>query len=112
LAQPGPEGLWRTKGGKGLVEIRACEDRLCGYVASRSVPAAAPDAAGGPESSGEVIFTHFTGGPVVWRDGLIRDPRSGRAYSGSLRLLDEQSLRVTGCLTGPLCASQVWTRVR
>jgi uncharacterized protein (DUF2147 family) len=114
------EGRWQTNDDGGWVELFACGDRLCGRAAgsARLAPGADPKDIHNPDPAlrgrsllGTVIMRDFVGGPVSWTRGTIYQPRTGATYDGSLRLLDDGRLKVTGCIAPLLCRAQVWTRV-
>lgn len=98
-------GFWSPPEG-GRVEIRPCGDALCGHV--RDGGTAPP---GESTYDGHLLLEKFRyGGGLSWDDGKIHDPRAGRSYKSKLRLLDENRLKVRGCLW-IFCGSQVWTRI-
>lgn len=92
------EGIWLTEDGVGRVKIAPCPEGVCGSIVDD-----------GPLNNRPLLLA-FRGGPQVFVDGVIIDPRNGRRYQGRLRVLDGDRLQVTGCLIGPLCASQIWRR--
>jgi uncharacterized protein (DUF2147 family) len=63
---------------------------------------------------------HYTGYPILLDfrydgagkrpGGTIRDPRNDRGYASRLKLVDENRLKVRGCLW-IFCGSQTWTRI-
>lgn len=110
-------GRWLTSTGGGSVEIRPCGAQLCGYLLDNDNAVddtRRPDVGEGLGSAraATLLFAKFQGGPDYWTSGQIYEPHSTRRYLGSLRLLEPTKLKVTGCLVKPLCASQVWTRLR
>lgn len=46
-----------------------------------------------------------------WGMGTLYDPRTGKSYRSVLRLLDENRIKITGCIGPGLCKGYVWTRV-
>lgn len=65
---------------------------------------------GEPTYDGHLLLEKFRYGGLSWEDGKIHDPRAGRSDKSKLRLLDENRLKVRGCLW-IFCGSQVWTRI-
>jgi uncharacterized protein (DUF2147 family) len=119
-AAPAVEGLWLTDDGKGVVEIAACGQRLCGRIAR--VLETGPDVpstdVNNPDSRqrgrplvGLQVLSGFSGGPTRWEGGQAYDPKNGSSYKSSLRLNADGSLRVTGCVL-IVCRSKRWTRFR
>lgn len=45
-----------------------------------------------------------------WRGGAFYDPRTGKTYSPKLTVLDENRLKISGCIAPGLCKGYVWTR--
>jgi len=46
-----------------------------------------------------------------WGKGTIWDPRTDREYRSKVRFLDEDTVKVSGCILGGLiCLGEVWTR--
>ena len=52
----------------------------------------------------------FTSRRDQWRSGKVYDPESGRTYRAELNLKEANQLKLKGCF-GPICRSQVWSRV-
>ena len=49
---------------------------------------------------------------MEWTDGTLYDPASGNTYHGSINLISHDTLQLKGCIFGPLCRSQTWTRAQ
>lgn len=104
-------GTWLTapdqKGQVAHVEVVPCGDALCGTIARAY------------DSGGTQIVTPNVGTKVFWDMRAEAQGRyKGRAYVpshkrsyGATMTLAGTKLTVRGCL-GPICQSQVWTRVR
>ena len=45
-----------------------------------------------------------------WKKGKIYNPGDGKTYGSAIKLQDNGTLQVKGCV-GPLCQTQIWTRV-
>ena len=59
---------------------------------------------------GLVMMTGFKGGPTHWDDGELYNPNDGHTYHGTITMVDGHTLKLAGCIFGPLCRTQVWTR--
>ncbi|MHB8284152.1 MAG: DUF2147 domain-containing protein [Caulobacteraceae bacterium] len=114
------DGLWRAESGGGVIELHECGDALCGRLADstglRLNPLIKDDSNPKPELRdrlihGMDILHGFHGGPTEWTNGRIYNPNSGKTYTGSLKLLDPDHIKLSGCLVFPLCKSQVWRRI-
>jgi uncharacterized protein (DUF2147 family) len=59
---------------------------------------------------GLVIFTGLTGGPKDYKGAALYNPTDGGTYHGSISVVDENTVKLTGCVVFPLCKTQVWHR--
>lgn len=116
-----PTGLWQTPTNGGQVRISRCGQALCGALVTSDHIRADPnrrdvhnrDAAQRNRTLRNLpLLNGFTGGPAEWRGGTVYNPEDGRTYSGSIRLTDDNTLRLQGCVVRPLCRTQTWTRIR
>lgn len=90
-----PIGTWRTADGQANVQIRRCGRDLCGTTAGKPV----------------LKFMRPTG-RNLWT-GTISDVRSGDQYDGTISLLNQNALKIHGCVPdGGMCGDQTWTRLR
>ena len=112
-------GLWNSPTEHGQVQIYDCGSAICGRVTDGDNIRANPDlrdlknkdtAQQGRRLKGAVIMTGFHGGPSEWTGGQVYDPQSGNTYHGSVTLVDASTLHLKGCIIGPLCRTQTWTR--
>lgn len=119
-AEPGPVGLWRTAADNGEVRISECGGALCGTIVTSGRIKANPDlkdvqnkdpALRSRTLKGLSIFYGVKGGPKVWSGGNVYNPQDGHTYKGSITLVDANTLKLTGCVFGPLCQSQTWRRI-
>ena len=120
MASPA-DGLWRSPTKHGEVQIYDCGADVCGRVADGDDIRANPDirdsknkdtAQQGRRIKGAVIMTGFHGGPAEWTGGQVYDPQSGNTYHGTVTLVDANTLHLKGCIIGPLCRTETWTRAR
>lgn len=114
------DGLWRAETGGGVIELHECGDALCGRLSDSSGLRANPLIKDNANPKLELrdrlihgmdILHGFKGGPTEWTNGRIYNPGSGKTYTGSLKLLDPDHIKLSGCLVYPLCKSQVWRRI-
>jgi uncharacterized protein (DUF2147 family) len=112
-------GVWRTAGDVGLVRIEACGEAICGRIADSPQPGEAlqtdthnPDPALRDRPMAGLLILKLTRlGPNRWGNGSIYNPNNGRNYRASVELTGDGRLRLRGCLVGPLCRTQTWTRL-
>ncbi len=87
--------------------------RMCGVVIWASEKAKADARRGGTDPLvGAELFRDFTQeAPGKWR-GKVFVPDIGQTFSGTITMIDENTLKGEGCLLGHvLCKSQSWTRL-
>jgi len=109
-------GLWRTPDNV-LIEIRPCDDSVCGIVvwfeALEGATEPVLDTKNEDESlrsreiKGLEMIYGFKKTKKGWRKGRIYDPGSGKTYKSKLTRLNNQTLRVEGCV-GPFCKKFIW----
>lgn len=118
------EGVWLTPATTSKVAITDCGDGTpCGSIAWIDSAALRPDqiAAGGawdennPDESlrkrpliGVTILNNFQRKNNQWKKGRIYDPNDGKSYRSNIRLKNNGTLEVKGCV-GPFCQTQIWT---
>ena len=114
------EGLWWTESKDGKVEISDCGDGTpCGTLnwAADAVDGTPPLDSNNPDPELQTRSLYET--PMIWgfkrkkdkwSSGKIYDARSGKTYKSKLKLQDDGSLKVRGCV-GPICQGETWTRV-
>lgn len=107
-------GTWANP--KNSVHVRAerCGGRMCGVVVWASEKAKADARKGGTDPLiGSRLFQDFTlEKPGVWR-GKVFVPDIGKTFSGTIRVVDNDTMVGSGCLVGRIgCRSQQWTRLK
>jgi len=113
---PTLQGNWTNARGSVVVLIAPCEGQelLCGTVQSAS-DKAKDDArkAGTAELVGVELFRDFVPrGQDRWT-GVLFVPDLKKRSQAEIVRLDDDHLRVRGCVIGKLlCKSQIWSRVR
>ena len=114
-------GMWKTPVKNAVIQVYDCGADVCGRVVDSDDLRASPDmrdihnkeaALQGRKIKGLVMMTSFKGGPDEWTGGTLYDPASGSTYHGAITLNGPDTLSLKGCIFGPLCRSQTWTRVR
>lgn len=115
-------GLWATEAEKSHVRIAPCGEDLCGTIVWLKEP---NDDEGRPKRDifnedesqrdraivGLRLLSGFTAADgASWSGGRIYNPEDGKTYASKLRLKDDGTLKVEGCVL-IFCKSQIWTRV-
>ena len=112
-------GTWLTESGSAHVDIADCGDGTpCGTVTHLTNPDSAgkldtnnPD----PELAkktivGSRMLWGFKAKSDKWSSGRIYDAESGKDYKSKIKLLDDGTLEVKGCVS-IACKTQIWTAV-
>lgn len=113
LAKAEVLGLWKTEpgdtGGYLLVEIKPCEDRLCGEIVG-AFDKDNVELAEYEHNGKRMIWGMKEDGQNKWRSGKIWAPDRDKTYSSWMQLNGDK-LKVSGCVMGGLiCRSQSWQR--
>lgn len=120
LAASPVEGLWRTPTNNGQVRISECGQALCGRIVDSDRIRADPNLADSKNKNEALrnrplkdllMLQGFTGGPTEWKGGTVYNPEDGGTYKGTLKLVDANTLKLTGCIVFPLCKTQTWRRI-
>ncbi len=113
------DGVWRTPEKHGVVEVFDCGGALCARIVTSDTLKVDPQekdlrnkdpSLRSRPMKGLVVIWGMTGGPPSWKGGQAYDPDDGRIYTGSLRLVNADTLSMTGCIVFPLCRSETWKR--
>jgi uncharacterized protein (DUF2147 family) len=117
-----PEGTWMSEDGGLQVELTDCGGNLCGRVVWLGEPL---DDAGKPKTDRlnpdpskrarpliglEVVHGMAPAGPDRW-SGPIYNADDGHVYRAHLRVTDERTAVLEGCILKVLCLAHTWTRV-
>lgn len=115
-------GTWHSPTKNGVIAIRKCGASLCGTLENGDDIRANPHArdtnnkdAGkqGRPLKGLTMLSGFTPGTGgIWQDGQVYNPNDGRTYSGKITIIDQDTLKLRGCVFVPLCKTETWTRIR
>lgn len=112
-------GLWSVNDGKAEIAISECGETLCGHLISAKKIETEPGVVDKKNHNpllrlrklkGLLVLTGFVGGPSEWKGGTIYNPDDGGTYSATIRLVNPDTLKVTGCIIRPLCKSAKLTR--
>jgi uncharacterized protein (DUF2147 family) len=106
-------GTWRNIRNTMHIEILHCGDSMCGKVVWASDQATADAKRGGTRDLiGTEIFRDFRRDAAGnWR-GKVFVPDLNKTFSGTIELVDRNTLKGTGCLIGRvLCKSKVLVRI-
>ena len=110
---PGVEGVWSNPKGSVQVKTGACGDKLCGVVVYAS-PKAQNDAkkAGAQPLIGTTLLRDYHANGAAQWTGQVYIPDRQATYYSTIKLVDAQTLKVSGCILGGLiCKSQLWHRM-
>ncbi|MEL7129815.1 MAG: DUF2147 domain-containing protein [Pseudomonadota bacterium] len=112
-------GLWMSHTG-GLVAFGPCGETVCGVLEwdpvwdeTGSIPLddKNPEAALRARSiKGIPILFGFRETRRGWRSGTFYSPWEGKSYPANVRRVDDETLRVQGCIARILCRSFDWKR--
>jgi uncharacterized protein (DUF2147 family) len=115
-------GTWHSPTKNGVIAIRRCGASLCGTLEDGDVIRADSNARDvnnrtvadkGRRLKGLPMLSGFKpAADGVWEDGIVYNPDDGRTYSGKITPIDQNSLKLRGCVFVPLCKSETWTRIR
>jgi uncharacterized protein (DUF2147 family) len=121
-AMAGVAGLWSVADGKAEITIQECGDTLCGHLVGARKLETNPDIVDKKNRNpllrlrklkGILVLTGFvSGGPQEWKNGSIYNPEDGGTYKATMKQLDDDTLKVAGCIVWPLCKSTRLTRIR
>lgn len=106
-------GTWRNLRDTMHIEIRHCGESVCGKVVWASDQAIADARRGGTRDLiGTQVFRDFRQDSAGnWR-GKVFVPDLNRTFSGTIVLVDHNTLKGAGCLVGRiLCKSKVLVRI-
>ena len=121
-----PLGVWTNTEKKATFEIYKCGDKLCGKIASLTIPN--DPATGKPKTDSQNPDVKLRSRPRLgmvfmqgfkyddankWDDGKIYDPESGKTYSCYMKMESQNTMEVKGYIGFSLIGkSQSWTRVK
>ena len=115
-AELSPIGDWRVKDGYANIRIDNCGGKLWGIVAweqKAGFDTENPDPAkkGRPILGMPILMAMAPTRPNLW-EGEIYNSQNGKIYMSKISLVDENTLKLEGCVLGGLfCGGENWTRV-
>lgn len=117
----GLEGTFISPMGDAVIGFGFCEPQaeVCGKVIAQTF---APDVEHDilnpdPDQRGNAIIglTILDGMRQIaddtWKGDRFYDPRTGKTYRAKVKLLDENRVKIWGCIAAGLCKGYVWTRI-
>lgn len=114
-------GKWRSADRGGVTEFYVCGRAVCGRILDGASLRANPDlrdVKNGDNSlrtrrvKGLTVMSNFTGGPAEWRGGPLYDPERGMGVArGTIKLVDANTLKITGCFAKFICQSEILKRI-
>jgi uncharacterized protein (DUF2147 family) len=117
------EGTWVSEDGGTKVHLSDCGGKLCGKVVWLNEPIDRstgkpktdirnpdPTKRGRPLVGLKVLNGLKPSGPNTW-SGTIYNADDGHIYRANLKLEDERTAEVQGCVFGVLCRTHTWQRV-
>ena len=110
-----PVGEWLVASKAAHIRIVDCEGTLWGVVSwqerAGGVDNKNPDPAkrGRPTLGMPVLLGLKASGPNSW-DGALYNSQNGKTYTGGVRVLTPDRVRVRGCVLAILCGGENWTR--
>ena len=100
-------GTWLRSSEGWHVEFSMCGDQLCGEVVSGE----GNDKKTGKSVVGvKMLYDLERASANSWK-GKMYNPGDGNVYKGIVKMLGEDELKMSGCMMGFLCRSEVWSRV-
>lgn len=104
-AAPDAKGIWINDGGRGAVEIKDCDGKLCGHVVWTR------DATDASRGCGKQIIGDVPpAGKGVWDGGWIYSPDRKRRFDVEITPLDDGTLKVKGYAGSKfLSKTMIWT---
>lgn len=112
-------GLWLTQAETAHIEVTDCGNGTpCGALiwVAPTLADAGIDARNVDKSLrarplvGVPIVWGYERGKKKWRNGRIYNPEDGKTFKSTMRLQENGTLKVKGCL-GPLCITNIWTPI-
>ena len=114
-ADPSPIGDWRVKDGYANIRIDNCGGKMWGIVAwekaaGKDIENPDPAKKDRPILGMPILLAMAPTRPNRW-EGEIYNSNNGKMYSSNISMVDENTLKLEGCVLGFLCGGENWTRV-
>jgi uncharacterized protein (DUF2147 family) len=111
-----PLGDWLVKDGYAQIRIDDCGGKLWGIIAWEKTPGGIdnenPDPAkkNRPVLGMPILLGMKATKPNLW-EGEIYNSNNGKTYDAKISMVDDNTLKLQGCVWGVLCGGENWTRV-
>jgi uncharacterized protein (DUF2147 family) len=111
-----PIGDWRVQDGSAIIRIDNCSGALWGVVTWEKSPGRDnhnpnPSLRGRPTLGATIVKNMRQTSRGRW-EGEIYNAQNGKTYNANIRLVNDNTLRLQGCVLGGIfCGGQQWTRV-
>lgn len=105
-------GTWINPRGTVAVKAGDCAGNLCGWISwANSVAVSDAASAGIAKLIGTKLLEDYRpGGAGHWK-GRVYVPDMGRSFQSTIDEIDNDHLKISGCILGGLlCRSQIWRR--
>ena len=99
-------GDWSRPSEGWVVQFYKCADKLCGKVISGE---GVDKKTGGPVVGVNMLFDLVKKDDHRWK-GKMYDPKGGGLYKGYVTVLDDNTVKMSGCMMGIMCRSETWPR--
>ncbi|MDQ7018869.1 MAG: DUF2147 domain-containing protein [Robiginitomaculum sp.] len=99
-------GNWLRTSEGWVVNFYMCGDKLCGKVVSGE---GVDKNTGGPVVGVNMLFDLEKVDENRWK-GKMYDPKGGGTYAGHVKVLDDNTVKMSGCMMGVMCRSETWSR--
>ncbi len=101
-------GNWSRTSEGWVVNFYMCGDKLCGKVISGE---GEDKKTGGSVVGVNMLFDLEKIDDHRWK-GAMYNPTDGGDYAGHVTMIDENSLKMSGCMMKIMCRSEVWPRAQ
>ena len=114
-------GTWRSPTKNAVVDIQKCGASLCGRLMSSDDIRANPqrrdvnnkdEKLRGRMLKGITMLSGFRQADGAWVDGSVYNGADGRTYGGKITIVDQNHIKLRGCVFVPLCKTETWTRAQ
>lgn len=100
-------GVWLREKKGWQVEFKLCGDKLCGEIISGE---GVDKKTGAPVVGIQMLYDLEKVSEDKWK-GKMYNPGDGGTYAGSVTVLNENLIKMSGCMAKILCRSEKWPRV-
>lgn len=108
---PSWTGVWRNTNNTVHIKAAPCGTNMCATVVWADDKTKAAVSARGRDIIGMQLLRDFReSGPSEWK-GSVYVPDRGMTVSGTITLLDRNTLRAVGCFLGFVCQTRHWQRI-